>query len=294
LRLSWHTRRVNLMTGVAAASALLAGVVGGLVACDTVAAETPGSPSASEPASAAARPFATPPGPGAPFQIQLDGGVPDDPGAAIVIVDGSVPADAVAALHASGTYVVCYLSIGTWEDWRPDANAFPAAVLGASLDDWPDERNVDLRALDVLGPIWAARLDACAAKGFDAVDPDNIDSFENDSGFPLTADDAVAAWEWVAREAHARGLAVGQKNAPSLTPRLVGLADFAVTEQCLEQGWCDDVGAYVAAGKPVLAIEYVEDGATLGRWCEAAGVARLSLLVTTLDLPGTGARCGAA
>jgi len=238
--------------------------------------------------------YLPPPGPGAPFQIQLDGGVPDGPGAAIVIVDNEVPADAVAALHASGAYVVCYLSVGTWEEWRADAGAFPSEVLGRPLDDWPDERYVDLRALDVLGPIWAARLDACAAKSFDAVDPDNIDAFENDSGFPLTADDAVAAYAWLADAAHARGMAVGQKNAPSLAGRLVGLADFAVTEECLTQGWCGEVAAYVDAGKPVLAIEYVEDGATLGRWCASARAARLSLLVTTLDLPGTGERCDPA
>ncbi len=272
----------------------------GIAAC---AAPAP-SPSGSSPATpthASATPSATPPafyapppGPGAPFQIQLDGGVPDDPGAALVIVDNEVPADAVATLHATGAYVVCYLSVGTSEEYRPDVGDFPESVLGAPLPDWPDERYVDLRALDVLGPIWAARLDACAAKGFDAVDPDNIDAFENDSGFPLTADDAVAAYAWLADAAHARGMAVGQKNAPSLAGRLVGLADFAVTEECLTQGWCGEVAAYVDAGKPVLAIEYVEDGATLARWCAEAGAARLSLLVTTLDLPGTGERCDPA
>ncbi len=274
----------------------------GIAAC---AAPTPSSPAPSSPgpspAHATATPSTTPPvlyvappAPGAPFQIQLDGGVPDDPGAAIVIVDNEVSADAVATLHATGAYVVCYLSVGTSEEYRPDVGDFPESVLGASLPDWPDERYVDLRALDVLGPIWAARFDACAAKGFDAVDPDNIDAFENDSGFPLTADDAVAAYMWLADAAHARGMAVGQKNAPSLTGRLVGLADFAVTEECLTQGWCDEVAAYIDAGKPVLAIEYVEDGATLGRWCAAAEAARLSLLVTTLDLPGTGKRCDPA
>jgi hypothetical protein len=33
----------------------------------------------------------------------------------------------VAGLHAQGRKVVCYLSAGTWEDWRPDATQFPAA-----------------------------------------------------------------------------------------------------------------------------------------------------------------------
>ena len=136
-------------------------------------------------------------------------------------------------------------------------------------------------------------LEAMKAAGFDAVDPDNIDSYLNDSGFPLTEDDAVAAMLWLADAAHERGMAIGQKNAPGLTPQLVDVLDFAVTEECLTQGWCDEVAAYVDAGKPVLAIEYIEDGASLDDLCPAATTSRLSLLVTTLDLPGTGERCPA-
>ena len=36
----------------------------------------------------------------------------------------------VAALHAAGIKVVCYLSAGTFENWRPDAGQFPASILG--------------------------------------------------------------------------------------------------------------------------------------------------------------------
>src|SRR5688572_22053493 len=35
----------------------------------------------------------------------------------------------VGALHAAGRKVVCYMSAGSWEDWRPDAAHFPAVVL---------------------------------------------------------------------------------------------------------------------------------------------------------------------
>jgi hypothetical protein len=238
--------------------------------------------------------FDHPPPPGAPWQIQLDGGVPDDPDAQIVTVDWEVSAADVARLHADGAYVVCYVSVGTVESYRPDTGDFPALLIGATLPDWPDERYLDIHDLDALGPLWAARLDACADKGFDAVDPDNIDSYENDSGFPLTEDDAIAAMLWLADAAHELGLAIGQKNAPELTPRLVDALDFAVTEECLTQGWCDEMAPYVEAGKPVLAIEYIEDGATLDRWCREAGALGLSLLVSTLDLAGDGVRCPAA
>lgn len=236
--------------------------------------------------------WALPP-PGTPWQIELDGGVPSDPGARIVTVDYEVSAASVAELHEGGAYVICYVSVGTVEDYRDDAGSFPDRVVGTTLPDWPDERYLDIRDLETLGPLWAARLDTCAAKGFDAVDPDNIDSFENDSGFPLTRDDAVAMMMWLADAAHERGLGIGQKNTPSLTPELVGILDFAVTEQCLTQGWCGDMAPYVEAGKPVLAIEYVEEGATLEALCLPAEATGLSLLVSTLDLVGDGARCPA-
>jgi len=54
---------------------------------------------------------------------------------------------------------------------RPDAGAFPDAVKGDS-NGWSGERWLDIRRLDVLGPIMQRRLDLCKQKGFDAVEPD--------------------------------------------------------------------------------------------------------------------------
>ncbi len=41
--------------------------------------------------------------------------------------------------------------------------------------------------LDVLLPIMERRIAACKDKGFDAVEPDNVDGYANASGFPLSA-----------------------------------------------------------------------------------------------------------
>ena len=49
--------------------------------------------------------------------------------------------------------------------FRPDAGSYPAAVLGKTLSGFPDERLVDIRRLDVLLPIIAARLDLAAQQG---------------------------------------------------------------------------------------------------------------------------------
>ena len=94
-------------------------------------------------------------------------------------------ASVVAALQAQGSKVVCYVNAGGWEDWRPDASQFPDKVIGANLDDWEGEKWLDIRRLDVLGPIMEARIDLCKAKGFDGIEPDNIDGYLNNTGFPL-------------------------------------------------------------------------------------------------------------
>lgn len=167
----------------------------------------------------------------------------------------------VAMLKAQGIRTVCYMNVGTWEEWRPDAGAYPPSVIGNAWDEWPGERFVDIRQMDVLAPILIARLDLCAAKGFDAVDPDNIDTYGNTAetlGFPLTEADQLRFNRWIGEQAHARGLAVGQKNVPELTPKLAETFDFAVTEDCIADGWCDAMTPYTDANKPVFAIEYTD------------------------------------
>src|SRR5438034_3938661 len=70
----------------------------------------------------------------------------------------------IAAMHDRGIKAVCYLSAGSWPDFRPDAGDFPDAVLGRR-NGWPGERWLDIRQTDVLQPIMDARLDMCASKG---------------------------------------------------------------------------------------------------------------------------------
>src|SRR5947207_1939713 len=73
----------------------------------------------------------------------------------------------ITKMHGRGIKAVCYLSAGSWESWRSDAGDFPASVLGRS-NGWPGEKWLDIRRIDLLGPIMKARIAMCAAKGFDA------------------------------------------------------------------------------------------------------------------------------
>ncbi|QZA33560.1 endo alpha-1,4 polygalactosaminidase [Hydrogenibacillus sp. N12] len=83
-------------------------------------------------------------------------------------------ASTVARLKREGKRVIGYLNAGAWEDWRPDADRYPKTVLGKDVADWPGERWIDIRRLDLLGPILQDRFDLCLAKGFHGLDPDNL------------------------------------------------------------------------------------------------------------------------
>jgi len=187
---------------------------------------------------------------------QLQGKVKNTQPVAAYDIDGfETSAAEVTALHELGKHVICYIDVGTAENFRPDYSQFPASVLG-ERNGWPGERWIDIRQLPIVEPIMTRRFEMCREKGFDAVEPDNIEAYENKSGFPITAADQLTYNEWVAEEVHSLGMAVLQKNDPQQTPELESYFDGALTEQCNQYRECEDFAPYVAAGKPVLNAEY--------------------------------------
>jgi hypothetical protein len=147
------------------------------------------------------------------------------------------------------------VNAGAAEDFRPDYATFPAEVLGKT-DGWPGERWLDIRRIDVLEPIMAARFDVCAQKGFDAVEADLVDGYSGDTGFPLTAADQLTYNRMLAGLAHHRGLSIGLKNDLGQIPDLVTEFDFAINEQCVEYQECDTLTPFIDAGKAVFHVEY--------------------------------------
>ena len=69
------------------------------------------------------------------------------------------------------------------------------------------------------------RLDQCRAKGSDAVEPDNINSYSRNSGFNLTANDQLTFNIWLANAADNRGLSIGLKEDPDQVTTLVAYYD---------------------------------------------------------------------
>jgi hypothetical protein len=188
---------------------------------------------------------------------------------------------AVNAIHASGRKAICYVSAGTWENWRVDANQFPPSVLG-SKNGWPGEKWLDIRQTSILLPIMDARVQKCRQAGFDGVEWDNVDGFSNRSGFPLTAADQLAYNASLANLAHSYGLTVALKNDVEQVPDLAAYFDYAVNEQCQQYNECGNYTTYfINAGKTTFQVEYK---LSLTKFCPAANAANRNAITKTYDL----------
>nr|WP_307804851.1 endo alpha-1,4 polygalactosaminidase [Streptomyces sp. VRA16 Mangrove soil] len=193
------------------------------------------------------------------------------------------------AAPAKGLYNVCYVNafqaqpdaLRRWQRDDPDLLLRDAHGKLVIDEDW-DEALFDISThakRTRLATIVGRWVDGCADDGFQAVEPDNLDSYARSHGL-LDAADAAAFARLVAERAHAAGLAVGQKNTTDLLPKRAAIGfDFAVAEEC---GRYDECGAYAAAyGGRVFAVEY--RSADFARACRAWGK-RLSIVLRDMDV----------
>ena len=271
-----RARRVIVMLALAAVAA---GVLPALAASPAGAAPPPPTPCVG--------PCWVPPA-NTSWQIQLQGKIKTTFDVKLYDLDlFDTPTATLTTLHAAGRKVACYFSAGSFEDWRSDAAQFPAALEDAS-NGWPGEHWLDIRRLDLLMPIMGARLNLCRQRGFDTVDPDNMDGYSNTSGFPLTAADQLAYNASIANAAHARGLTVALKNDLDQTGTLVAYFDWALNEQCFAYQECGLLTPFRNAGKAVMTIEY--KGA-LKKFCPTANAMNFNTLKKTLALKAPRQAC---
>ncbi|MCF6303068.1 MAG: endo alpha-1,4 polygalactosaminidase [Devosiaceae bacterium] len=237
-----------------------------------------------------ATPTLAAPAPGASWDWQLSEAI--DPPEGIEVFDAdpdNVTREQIMALNEAGVYTICYISVGTMEDWRDDAAQysdpliFPNPVVGKAYEGWPGEFFLDIRQ-PTLRYVMQRKFNDCRIKGFQAVEPDNMDVYTNDSGFDLTAADTVRYVAQLVSDARAQGLEIGQKNTPELTGKLVSIMDFIITEDCYADGWCDDALLYIAAGKPVFNAEYTDTGVDFAAACAYAAENNISMIRKDRDL----------
>jgi hypothetical protein len=189
--------------------------------------------------------------------------LPGQQGTLVYDIDGeNATAADVAAIHAAGAKAVCYVDVGTIEQGRSDYAQFPASVIGPPVAGWPGENWLLVTAANrsAILPLMQARIaNWCQAKGFDAVEPDNLDAWTNISG--VSEADNVAYDLAVANLAHGMSLSIGLKNmltsaSSTNLPTIVSTFDWALVEQCFQYSECTAYGQFVSAGKAVFDVEY--------------------------------------
>ncbi|MCV7302962.1 endo alpha-1,4 polygalactosaminidase [Mycobacterium barrassiae] len=223
---------------------------------------------------------------GTTWQWQLSG-LPVDTSLDVAVYDVDLLTttdDELVTLKVNGRKVICYFSAGSWEDFRPDASDFPDVAKGNPLDPpfqdelWLDTRNADVRTL------MQRRLDLAVSRGCDAVEPDNVDGYGNDTGFELAAADQLDYNRFIAAEAHARGLSVGLKNDIDQLAELEPDFDWALNEECFTFDECalyrDN---FLAVNKAVFHAEYLESN-RLPEVCAVTKPLGLSTLIKNVDL----------
>jgi hypothetical protein len=189
----------------------------------------------------------------------------------------------VRALHRHRRRAICYLDVGSWEEFRPDAGRFPKSVLGNRYAGFPNERWLDISRFQLFKAPLDARIGMCARKRFDAVEPDNVAGWEpeNKTGFDITRADQLRFNRWIARQVHARGMAVALKNDGRQAKQLVGQFDFAIVEQCFQYEECGFYRPFVEQGKAVFEAEYELEPA---QFCPAAIELGFSAIRKSYDL----------
>lgn len=135
------------------------------------------------------------------------------------------------------------------------------------------------------------RLRMCRDKGFDMVEFDIMDAFEDGvavTGFPLSEQDLIDYVTALSARARSFGLGPVQKNTGRSASRLVQLFDAVLFEDCVLNNFCGDAASYVAMGKPALNAEYPEDWPSgvidRAKVCTISKNAGVSTIITVSEL----------
>jgi hypothetical protein len=180
-----------------------------------------------------------------------------------------VSRDRLAKPAPDPAYSICYVNgyqtqPGQLRWWRQHHPGVLLRKDGRLVRDpgWRDEVLLDTATAAkrrVIANVIGGWIDRCRNDRFEAVEPDNLDSFSR-SKHLLTRADNLALATLFATRAHNAGLAIAQKNMAGVSRdrRLDIGFDFAVAEECSRWREC---GSYRAAyGRHVIEIEYSDNG----------------------------------
>ena len=214
------------------------------------------------------------------------------------------PKSTVTALHRQGYKVICYIEVGAAGNYYSAAEEGVSVTYYAQLKAAGDlgremqgyaEHYLNINAASTVSIVKSMIGKQCAAKNFDAVEPDIDDSYTDSTGYKITETENERYDKTLGAYAHRLGLAWGQKNGdndPAFSKALEPTTDFLLTEECRFYHTCGIAAPpYVKARKLVLDAEYTDDwgssaAADLGKFCPADISGRIDGTLFTSALAG--------
>jgi hypothetical protein len=200
----------------------------------------------------------------------------------------------VSALHARGAHVICYMEVGTAGDYGGAYTTYydelqSAGDLGDKLSGYP-EYFININAPSAVTIVESILRDQCAAKGFDAVETDLDETFNNNegsTGFTITQADEEAYLSTLANYMHGLGMGWIAKNlddtgSPSFVDDMMNIADGVITEQCNQYDTCSLYKPFEGK-KAIFNAEY---NLTTAQFCAIDDAADINGALFPVDLDG--------
>lgn len=228
----------------------------------------------------------SPPPVNAKFDYQIGAAYPPPSGVRVVDRDREQS-------PVSGLYNICYVNgyqtqpaeIDWWKANHDDLLLKDARGNYVIDSDW-GEILLDIRTSakrTALAAIVGAWIDGCRDHGFQAIEPDNLDSWTRSKNL-LTQQNAIDFAKLLTARAHTAGVAIAQKNTAEIAEngRSYGF-DFAIAEECGRYNECD---SYTSGfGNNVIVIEYRRQDFT--KACSGWG-SRLSVVLRDRNVTAPG------
>jgi hypothetical protein len=229
----------------------------------------------------------------------LPNGSPAPP-PAVYDIDGIDNSSAtVSTLRARGAHVICYMEVGTAGDYGGAYTTYynelkAAGDLGNELSGYP-EYFININAPSAVQIVESILSQQCAAKGFDAVETDLDETFNNNegnTGFTITQADEEAYLTTLANYMHGIGLGWIAKNlddtgSQSFVNDMMNLADGVITEQCNEYNTCSLYKPFEGK-KAIFNAEY---NVTTTQFCANDDAAGINGALFPVDLNGPRSPC---
>ncbi len=171
------------------------------------------------------------------------------------------PKKVIDILHKDLNIVIWYINVWAIENYRDDYKDFSDEIVWRVYPWWEDEKFLDIKNYDKFKYLILNRLDIAKEKWFDWIEPDNMDTFDNqeETWFKITKEDEINYIKWLNKEVKKRWMFLIQKNAPELSNSLDDILDWVLIEWAFYNNIFKYYLNYIKKWKIVLNVEYTDN-----------------------------------